>query len=157
VIFFERLRLENYWQGEAMLDIYLKWLLVLAANFLVLVFILNIILFRPLLAIFKQREDSVKGSLDAAREMNDRKEQGIAGMNRELAEARKKAKEVFEASRSAGLDKQKEVLAEAEAQAAAMLQKAREELRSETEKARQSLKADAERFSEEIVRKLVHA
>ena len=50
-----------------MLDIELKWLLVLLVNFLVLVYILNILLFRPLLALFKERESSVRGSLDAAR------------------------------------------------------------------------------------------
>jgi F0F1-type ATP synthase membrane subunit b/b' len=37
-----------------------------------------------------------------------------------------------------------------------MLQKAREELRNEGEKARQSLKTDIEKFSDEIVRKLVN-
>ena len=33
-----------------MLDIELKWLIVLLVNFLVLVYILNILMFRPLLA-----------------------------------------------------------------------------------------------------------
>ena len=140
-----------------MLDIYGKWLLVLAGNFLALIFILNIILYRPLLAIFKQRDDSIKGSLDAARQMNEKKDEGIARMNTEIAEARKKAKDVFETLRSTGVDRQKAVLSEAEAKAAQMLQKAREELRAETEKARQSLRADAEKFADEIVRKLVSA
>ena len=38
-----------------------------------------------------------------------------------------------------------------------MIEQARKELRSEAEKARAALKADIERFSEEIVRKLVKA
>jgi len=74
-----------------------------------------------------------------------------------FADARGKAKEVFEGNRNAGLEVQKTLLSEAEATAAGMLQKAREELRSEGEKARKSLKADIEKFSDEIVRKLVNA
>ena len=140
-----------------MLDIDKFWLLVLTANFLGLVYILNIILFRPLLKVFQERENTIKGSIDAAKEMNSRKEEGIERMNNEISAARGKAKEVFEGNRNAGLEVQKKLLSEAETTAAGMLQKAREELRSEGEKARKSLKADIEKFSDEIVRKLVNA
>ena len=140
-----------------MLDLEPKWLVVLLINFLVLVYILNILLFRPLLAMFKERETSVKGSLDAAKEMDRKKEEGIERMNKELSDARHKAKDVFEKLREEGLNSQRAFLAEAEAQATSMLQKAREELKAETEKAKSALKADADKFSEEIVRKLVKA
>jgi len=139
-----------------MLDIDKLWLLVLTANFLGLVYILNIILFRPLLKVFHEREDTIKGSLDAAKEMSSRREEGIERMNKEISEARSKAKEAFEGSRNDGLAVQKSLLSDAETVAAGMLQKAREELRSEGERARQSLKADIEKFSDEIVRKLVN-
>ena len=140
-----------------MLDIELKWLFVLLVNFLVLVYILNILLFRPLLALFKERESSVKGSLDAAKEMDREKEEGIEKMNKELSAARHKAKDAFEKLREEGVNSQKTIMAEAESQAAEMLQRAREELKAEAEKAKTALKADAEKFSEEIVRKLVKA
>ena len=140
-----------------MLNIEIKWFIVLLVNFLVLVYVLNIILFKPLLRIFKEREEGVKGSLDAAKEMDRKKEEGLATMNKELAEARQKAKDVFEKLREDALGKQKSLLSDAEAQASAMLRGAREELKAEAEKARVSLKADAEKFSDEIVRKLVKA
>lgn len=139
-----------------MLDINKFWLLVLTANFLGLLYILNILLYRPLLKVFQERESTIKGALDAAKEMNSRKENGIERMNKEISDARSKAKEVFEENRNAGLEVQKSLLSDAEATAAGMLQKAREELRSEGEKARQSLRADIEKFSDEIVRKLVN-
>jgi F-type H+-transporting ATPase subunit b len=140
-----------------MLDIQVKWLLVLAANFLGLIFLLNIILFKPLLKIFNEREDTVKGSLEASREMNARREDAVSTMNREIAEARSKAKEIFESKRTEGLNLQKQVLSESESAAADILAKARQELQSEVEKARQSLRGDVEKFSEEIVGKLVKA
>lgn len=140
-----------------MLDIQVKWLLVLAANFFGLLFILNIILFKPLLKIFKEREDTVKDSLGAAKEMTARKEEGIAKMNKEVADARHKAKEVFEGMRTEGLNTQKTLLSEAEANASDLLAKARAELKAEVEKARGALRSDIEKFSDEIVRKLVKA
>jgi F-type H+-transporting ATPase subunit b len=132
-----------------------KWFFVLTVNFLVLLFILNLILFKPLLKLFKDREDTVKGALDTARDMTNKREEGIARLNRELAEARNKAKETFEVLKAEGLNKQKEMLSAAEAEASKMLDKARLEVRAEAEKARKVLRADVEKFSDEIVRKLV--
>lgn len=140
-----------------MLNIEIKWLIVLAINFLVLLFILNLILFKPLLKLFKERQDTVKGSLDAAKDMSAKKEEGIIRLNRELAETRSKAKETFEALKAEGLNKNKEVLGAAETEVSAMLDKARAEVKAEAEKARKALRADVEKFSDEIVRKLVSA
>ena len=137
-----------------MLDINM-WFFVLVLNFLALLFILNIVLFKPLLKIFKEREDTVKGSLDAAKDMSNRREETIARMNKELAETRNKAKDVFEALKAEGLQNQKEVLSKAEAEASQVLEKAKADLKTEAEKARTTLRADVDKFSDEIVRKLV--
>lgn len=132
-----------------------NWFFVLFVNFIVLLFILNAILFKPLLQIFKEREDSVKGDLDAAKDMKEKCEEGIARLNRELAESRSKAKEIFESLKAEGVTKQREVLSATEAEALSTIEKARAEIKSDAEKARQSLRADVDKFSDEIVRKLV--
>jgi F-type H+-transporting ATPase subunit b len=124
-------------------------------NFIVLLFILNAILFKPLLKIVKEREDTVKGNLDAAKGMTDKREESIATLNRELSESRSKAKEVFDSLKGEAVMKQKEVHSAAEAEAAGILEKARAEIKAEAEKARKALRADVDKFSDEIVRKLV--
>ncbi|OGW55713.1 MAG: hypothetical protein A2Y81_01705 [Nitrospirae bacterium RBG_13_43_8] len=128
---------------------------VMAINFFALLIIMNFILFKPLLKIFEERENAVKGSLNAAKEMNTRREETIAGLNRELAETRSKAKETFETLRAEGLQRQKEVLMSAEAEASAMLDKARSDILAEGERARKTLRTEIDKFSDEIVRKLV--
>jgi F-type H+-transporting ATPase subunit b len=138
-----------------MLDIIPKWFLLMAINFFVLLFLLNIILFKPFLKIFKERDDTVKNSLEAAKDMNNKREESISRMNRELADARAKAKQFFDELRADGLAKQKEVQSKAEAEALVLLDKARADLRSEAEKVRKELKAEVDKFSDEIVRKLV--
>ena len=128
---------------------------VMAINFFALLIIMNFIFFKPLLKIFEERENTVKGSLNAAKEMNTRREETIAGLNRELAETRSKAKETFETLRAEGLQRQKEVLMSAEAEASAMLDKARSDILAEVERARKTLRTEIDKFSDEIVRKLV--
>ena len=75
----------------------------------------------------------------------------------EILQGRKNVEETLDRILKQNEEVQKKLLSDAEATAAGMLQKAREELRSEGEKARKSLKADIEKFSDEIVRKLVNA
>ena len=140
-----------------MLELQVKWFLVLLVNFLVLIYVLNILLFKPLLKLFKEREDNVNGALGAAKDMNQKKEETIAKLSRELTDARNKAKGTFEALRAEGANTQREVFSKAEAEAADILHKARQELKAEAEKARQALRADVEKFSDEIVRKLIRA
>jgi F-type H+-transporting ATPase subunit b len=128
---------------------------VMAINFFALLIIMNFIFFKPILKIFKERENTVTGSLNAAKEMNKKTEETIAGLNRELAETRSKAKETFETLRAEGLQRQKEVLMSAEAEASAMLDKARSDILAEVERARKTLRTEIDKFSDEIVRKLV--
>lgn len=137
-----------------MLDFNISFL-VMAINFFVLLLVMNSILFKPLLKIFKERESTVKGDLDAAKGMNNKREENLAGLSRELAETRSKAKEVFESLRTEGLQQQKEALSSAEAEASAVLDKAKSDIRTEVEKARTALRAEIDKFSDEIVRKLV--
>lgn len=132
-----------------------RWFFVLLVNFLVLLWLLNRILFRPLLKVFEEREDSVKRALESAKEMEARKAGALEEMRKGLAEAAAKAKETFEAHKAEGLDKQREAMEKANHEASSIGEKAREELRKEAEKARKALRADVEKFSEEIVGKLV--
>lgn len=134
-----------------------KWFFVLLVNFLILLYVLNIILFKPVLRVLKERDASVKDYLNAAREMEQKREEAIAKMNQELQAARIRSREIFEGIRKEGLEKQRLLLEEANKEAIEMIGKAKEEIRIKAEKARQELRSDVDRFSDEIVRKLVGA
>ncbi len=140
-----------------MLDFHAMWFCVLLVNFLVLLFILNKLLFQPLASIFKEREKATIGALDEAKTMTEKKDQAVAKMNVELLAARNAAKAAYDALKEEGQAAQKETLSKAEAQAVALIEQAKKELQAEAEKARAALKADIEKFSEEIVTKLVKA
>src|SRR5208282_4752411 len=105
----------------------------------------------------REREGATTGALDEARSMTGRKDEAVARMNAELSAARNTAKTAFDTLKEQGQSLQKETLSKAEARALEMIEQARKELWSESEKARVALRADIEKFSEEIVRKLVKA
>ncbi len=132
-----------------------KWFFVLLANFLFLIFILNIILFKPLTRLFEERKEGIDGSLKKAKELTARKEDLMNQLNRELLEANRKAKEIIDRYTQEGKDKQTEILREAEKEAQEVLMKARQEIASATDQARKALREEIEKISEEIVNKLV--
>jgi F-type H+-transporting ATPase subunit b len=132
-----------------------KWFFVQLANFLILLVVLNYLLFRPMLNLFKERKDRINGFLDDAKAMDKKKEEALRQMEIELSEARNKAKAVIDALRKEGMETQKDIIEKAEKEAHEINKKAQKVLRAETEKARKALRRDVEAFSREIVRKLV--
>ena len=139
-----------------MLDInqYFFWQL---ANFLILLFILNTILFKPFLRLFKERAEGTTGALENAKALDKEKDIILAQIDEKLSEARGNAKTVFDGLSKEGLDIQKSTVESAQNEAAEINRKAREELEAATEKARAGLKSDIEAFSKQIVEKLVGA
>lgn len=134
-----------------------NWFFLLLVQFFVLMFILNAILFKPIMELFRQREQAIKGALEEAQLMNEKKEKAISQMNEDLAQAKAQAKQVITALREEGLAYQREVVSNAEKEAVQLIEKARGEIRAESEKVRNMLRQEVEKLSEEIVNKLVKA
>ncbi len=132
-----------------------KWFFAQLANFLLLLILLNIILFKPLLRIFKERDAGINGALDSARSMDKEKEDIMGQIDVKLTEGRIKAKTAFEELSKQGMEIQKQALTTAQNEAAGLNKSAKDELVSAMEKARVSLRSDVEAFSKQIVEKLV--
>ncbi|MCK5286250.1 MAG: ATP synthase F0 subunit B [Thermodesulfovibrionia bacterium] len=124
-------------------------------NFLVLIALLNYILFKPLLRTLTEREGLIKGSLDSAKAMDVEKENQLRELEEKLAEARDKAKTIFEGMSREGLALQKESVEKTQKDAAELTRKAREDLQREVKKTKESMKREIEVFSKMIVEKLV--
>jgi len=134
-----------------------KWFFAQLANFLLLLILLNIILFKPLLRLFKERDAGINGALDSAKSMDKEKDGIMAQIDTKLAEGRTRAKTTFEELSKQGMDVQKQALTAAQNEAVDINKKAKDELESAVGKARVSLRSDVESFSKQIVEKLVKA
>jgi F-type H+-transporting ATPase subunit b len=139
-----------------MLDIN-AWFFAQLANFFILFMLLYFILFKPYISLFKERDNNTKGALEKAGAMDKEKDEVLAQIDAKLSDARGKARTIFEDLSKEGLDVQKNQLDSAQNEAVEINRKAKADLEAATEKATTSLKSDIEKFSRQIVDKLVGA
>lgn len=132
-----------------------KWFFAQLANFLILLLLLNIILFKPLLQLFKERESRTKGFLDNAKATDKEKEILLSQIEKKLSEASEEAKKVREALRGEGARISREVLEGANKDAAELNKKAKKDLEGEVKKAKGRLKSDIKTFANKIVEKMI--
>ena len=110
-------------------------------NFLILLYLLNRFLFKPVLARLDERASKIsKGLEDAEVAARDRE---LARAEREaaVAEARKEAAEMLASANKIATDTRNEILAEARAEAEKVTSRAREEIVAEKERAMAELRA----------------
>jgi F-type H+-transporting ATPase subunit b len=139
-----------------MLDVN-SWFFVQLANFILLLIILNIILYKPFLRLFRERDENTKGALESAKALDKEKDDLLARVDAKLSEARGKARTSFEELSKAGADIQRSALEAAQNEAVEINRKAKADLEAAAEKARASLRSDVEAFAKQIVEKLVGA
>ena len=75
-------------------------LLIQAANFLLLIFLLNVVLYKPILKILEEREHRIDGQQAEAKKITDDSQALIDEYNRKLHEAKIEAMNAKNAARS---------------------------------------------------------
>ncbi len=140
-----------------MLDIIPKWLLVQFIGFMVLFVLLNQILFKPMLRLFKERDNNVNGALEKAKAMDQEKDDVLNQIETGLSETREKAKTIYNDLSKEGLTVQKQSMDSATTKAVEINRQARKELEAEAKKVRDTLRNEVENFSQKIVDKMVGA
>ena len=127
-----------------------KTLAVQLVIFLAGLFLLNRLVFRPLLGVWDRREELTAGTLAEAGEMTRRAENAIAEYNEKLAEARAQAAETRNELRQQGQAESSRMLLSARDAAQAELEGARGTLESEVAKIRVDLQGEIESLAAEI-------
>jgi F-type H+-transporting ATPase subunit b len=126
-------------------------------NFLLLLFLLNRFLFKPVLKLLDEREQRIrKGLEDAEAAAHDRE---LAKAEREAAmdEARKEAQAMIARATKIADDSRAEILAEAKEQSEKITIRARDEITAEKERAMAELRATVADLALEAAGKLVRS
>ncbi len=126
-------------------------------NFLLLLWLLNRFLFKPVLARLDERQTRIaKGLEDAEAAARDRE---LARAEREaaVAEARKEAQAMIARATKIAEDSRNEIVAEARAEAEKVTARARDEITAEKEKAMAELRATVADLALEAAGKLVRS
>ena len=124
-------------------------------NFAVLLVALNFILFKPLRAIMREREQGISGAFSDSKAAQERAQVLLEQYNISLAEAKQKAAAAYNTFYQQGLDAQRDMIAAERAKAGELLDKARKEIAEAAAAARGDLRKEAEALSQDISMKLL--
>jgi F-type H+-transporting ATPase subunit b len=125
------------------------------ANFLILLFVLNIILYRPIRKILNQRkveENSYQGMIE---EFQSKANQDAKTLQEKMAAVRKEGFQQREDFKKEGSKEEKMVLDEATSSTEDKMKKAKEEIEQRLSQARASLQSEVDRFSKELVERVL--
>jgi len=124
-------------------------------NFAVLLVALNFILFKPLRAIMREREQGISGAFSDSKAAQERAQVLLERYNISLAEAKQKAAAAYNTFYQQGLDTQRDMIAAERTRASELLDKARKEIAEAASAARGDLRKEADILSRDISTKLL--
>ena len=130
-------------------------LFVQVINFLIIVFILNKILFKPILKSLAERDNLIEGSKVRAIELKQKGEEKLIEYNRALDQARLKASEGQVEIRKEAMAAAETMIQSAMAEEQKIIAQIRDEIKVEAEKAHIELKAQAENICNHVTLKIL--
>ena len=124
------------------MEIHLPDLIFAIINFVVLLLLLRIFLYKPLLKMMDERKKSISEALDAAADARLEVAETRYLIQTELAQANAKAEELLAAARAQSEELKEEILSQARAEALAISAKAQAEIAREREEALVALREE---------------
>lgn len=134
----------------------LDWTLLLqAANFLILLLVLHLMLYRPILDILRRRRETIDGSLQRAKDLESQTAEKMARYQERLQEAKQKGSQEKMKLRQEAAAEEARMLSEAHENASEQLQTIKSRIASEADRARQTLKSETEALAAQIASKVL--
>lgn len=125
------------------------------ANFVLLLFIMNTVLYRPVRAILAKRKETIDGDHGRARDLQQQVEEKMARYQEQLQAARLKGNEARAALRASAAKDEAEMLGAAHAVAAERLQQIKAQVADEAGQAREVLRRDAELLANQAASRIL--
>ena len=120
--------------------------------FLLFVFVMNRLLFRPISRILDERQTLTVGAANEARAAARRYENKLAEYEATIRQARAESYKKLEQTRAATLDERRQVIDAAKQQTAEEIARAKAEIAQQAEAARATLESESRQIAENISR-----
>ena len=124
-------------------------------NFLILVAILRALAYEPVAKMLKQRSDKIQDSLDKAAADRKAAEQTLAQYKNQLADANRRAQEIFDRAELTARQERDALVAETKREIERMKQNAQAEIQNERNRAFEEMKAEIVTLSLQAAEKIV--
>lgn len=140
--------------GENIIQPDLSLVLVIVL-FLIFVFVLNKILFKPISKVLDERHNLTVGASDEARAAARGYQLRLADYEARIREARAKAYRLAERERAAALERRQQLIEEVKQQAAHQIAEAKSNIQRQVSEARSMLETESHQIAERISRTLL--
>ena len=119
-------------------------------NFLILIFLMNMIVYRPVRKILARRKDLMDDSAKAARELVQKADAASVKLESNMYETGKEGQHEKEKIKTTGLEAEERMLNEARLSTEDVISTAREEIGERLVSARHSLQSELQDFSRDL-------
>lgn len=126
------------------------------AIILVMVFVLNATLFKPINRILEEREKRTSGRSDEAADILRRVDEKMAHYEQALRQTRAEGYQLMERERAAVMDERSAKLSAARAEVNRSMSEEKEAIQAQTEQARLTLDQEARRIAADVSARILH-
>lgn len=130
-------------------------LIIQLVNFLVLLAVLNVIIYRPIRNIVQQRSERMADDMSEIESFNQTAKDKLQEYEITLDNARKEGVELRNSFKEEGAQKEKEIVEQASDESAKELSATRQELHSEAEEARKKLKKQVKGYAKLVADRVI--
>ncbi|GAB6887313.1 hypothetical protein JCM13304A_08110 [Desulfothermus okinawensis JCM 13304] len=124
-------------------------------NFLILLAVLNLILYRPIRGILKQRQERLSGYLSDIEQFNEQAGEKLKNYEEQLNQARVEASKLKNDFKAEGVKEEQVVLTKAKEEAQAKLMAAREDLEKQVSSVKQELLAKVDEYANMVAQRVM--
>ena len=124
-------------------------------NFLILLAVLNVIIYRPIRHVVQQRSDRMANDMTEIESFNQTAKDKLQEYEVTLDNARKEGVEVRNGFKQEGVDQEKQIVNQASAESSKELAATRQELQSEAEEARKKLKKQVKGYAKLVADRVI--
>jgi len=112
-------------------------------NFLVIIFVLQKLLYKPILTMLEKRRREIANGVELTAKLKDEEEKLIVKQEKALNKAREDALAIIEDAKKQAKEVEKELLAEAHVQAAAIIARAKQEAEETHKSSKKAIAGEA--------------
>jgi len=132
-----------------------KTIIIQIVNFFILLFFLNIFLFKPLKQAIKDREDKVRNTLDEAESINAEAEKLKEQYGQKLSQAKKEAQDIIQSAQDSAEKTKNEIIDDAKKEARYTTEKAVRDVEAMRAKEMDKVRAEAGNIAVNMAEKLL--
>jgi F-type H+-transporting ATPase subunit b len=132
-----------------------KTIFIQGVNFLVTIFVLNVLLIKPIRQIISKRKGLMDDQMEKIDSFNANAATKLEDYESQLAAARKEANDIRTSMKQTATAEEQALLSEAGSEAAGTIQSARAEIKAQVKGAMDQLTGDVNKFAEQATGKIL--